>query len=229
MTLATFYSCNRRTSPSAPNADGHIYFCNANCCQYGNNCGPVAKPLRTGMKSKPPPQAPGRRLRHIHWEARRRSYATWLAEVLTYQWLDRSFSPEARRHLPALLLRLYVADVHGASVTMRQACEIMGVDFRNTGPRYVRLAQERGLLTIVERPAEDRRKTLLRATDKLRKLVSYKVDGLLWRLKRELEATNKGASEAEKAVLPDEGPAVKPSLDVAWSGAKAENEESHEN
>jgi hypothetical protein len=143
--------------------------------------------------------------------------------------LDRSFSPEARRHLPALLLRLYVADADGTAVTMRQACEIMGVDFRNTGPRYIRLAQERGLLTIVERPAEDRRKTLLRATDKLRKLVAHKVDGLLWRLKRELKAPYEGASEAEKAVSTDEGPAVKSPLDVAWTGTQAETEESNEN
>src|SRR5262245_46744538 len=110
---------------------------------------------------------------------RRRYYlAGTISAVLGWEWLDATYTSEARRHLPGLLIALYLADIDGHAMTMREACQAMGIDVVKTGPRYVRLAEERGLLVIKERPPEDRRKTLITATTKVKKLVEGQLDVL---------------------------------------------------
>ena len=88
--------------------------------------------------------------------------------ILKWQWLDDEFSGEARRALPVLLVTLYWAARRGdkSKLSKRQACELMGVDYARTGPRYMAQAQARDLIAV-ERSAVDKRKDVIRATPRL--------------------------------------------------------------
>ena len=51
----------------------------------------------------------------------------------------------------------------------------MGVDHHATGTKYIRLAEQAGLIEVDRKPAEDKRKHLLRPTAKLKEILDQEL------------------------------------------------------
>jgi hypothetical protein len=112
--------------------------------------------------------------RSMATEARKRLVRS-LLRIARGEWLDDSASTESRRFLSTLLFGVYAHEELGNSVSMRDACGLMGTDVTTTGPKYVKLAAEQGWVTLERRPAEDQRKVFVRSTAKLRRLLDAEV------------------------------------------------------
>lgn len=91
------------------------------------------------------------------------------------EWLGEDLKGEERRFLPSLLLGLYEANLRGDSLTKRQACATMHADPTTSGPKYIALAKEKGLLTIELKPPRDRRKDFLHPTEGLKELIRAEI------------------------------------------------------
>jgi hypothetical protein len=105
--------------------------------------------------------------------------------ILRWHWLDRSFSVEARRVLPILLLELFFAQREGRNISKKEACDIMGVDAAKTGPNYISQAERKGLLIVDQNPEKDRRKHFLHPTPKLMDLLTTELKALYHEIDRQ--------------------------------------------
>ena len=95
-----------------------------------------------------------------------------LLNLVRADWLEGTWSAEAKRFVPSLLLGVYVADQQGRRLSKREACTIMNADPATSGPKYIKLAEERGLIEIERRPAKDRRKDFLSPTPHLNEIIN---------------------------------------------------------
>ncbi|CAN0245238.1 unnamed protein product, partial [Phaeothamnion confervicola] len=110
-----------------------------------------------------------------------RSVAVDSARLLAFmrgEWLDKGFSGEARRFLPSLLLGLYVAHLEGRRLSKRDACVLMNADPTTSGPKYISLAEGHGLVDIIRKPPEDRRKDFVVPTRALLERVEQELAAL---------------------------------------------------
>lgn len=73
--------------------------------------------------------------------------------------------------MPALLFELYLAHKAGKKLSKKECARAMRTDHAMTGPQYIARLAERGLVTIEDRPAEDRRKAFVLPTARLIELV----------------------------------------------------------
>jgi hypothetical protein len=130
-----------------------------------------------------------------------------LLRIARGEWFDESASAESRRFLSVLLVGVYAHEELGNSVSMRDACALMGTDVTTTGPKYIKLAAEQGWVTLERRPAEDQRKVFVRSTAKLRRLLDAEVARLRLDLGGqreeviEIRTTEEGTNEIGVAVV----------------------------
>ncbi|MBL8158176.1 hypothetical protein JNK62_01415 [bacterium] len=96
--------------------------------------------------------------------------AAYLLDFMRGTWLDYSWSREARRFLPSLLLGVYVWHRRGKYPTMRDAAAFMHADPASSGPKYIRQAADAGLIRVENHP-RDKRKYILFPTEKLMHLM----------------------------------------------------------
>jgi hypothetical protein len=114
--------------------------------------------------------------------------------ILRWDWLDQSFSVEARRVLPILLLELFFAEREGRNLSKKQACDIMGVDSAKTGPNYIVQAEKKGWLVIDQNLEKDRRKHFLRPTPKLMDFLATELKALYHEIDRQRGRSSMGSS-----------------------------------
>jgi hypothetical protein len=91
----------------------------------------------------------------------------YLLQLVRGDWLPGTWSAEACRFVPSLLLGVYVAHLEGVRLTKREGAALMNADPASSGPKYIALAEEAGLISIERRPDIDRRKDFLSATPTL--------------------------------------------------------------
>jgi hypothetical protein len=141
------------------------------------------------------------------------AFAHGVLAVLKWEWLDDTFSVEAKRVLPILLLEVYFAEGTDRRISKRQACEIMGVDYAKTGPKYIAQAEARGLIALERRPEEDKRKEYLRPTPGLMTLLSSELTALRHEIGRQRRRSTVGKGQAawESTRQFDGGDMIRPS------------------
>ncbi len=93
------------------------------------------------------------------------TFAEGLLSFMRGDWLGHSFSVEAKRFIPLIMLALYVAKLQDRRLSIREVCNSSGLDISKTGPKYLKVAAERGLITIEHQALEDKRKSLVSLTD----------------------------------------------------------------
>lgn len=116
-------------------------------------------------------------------------------------WFGDEFEPAAQPYMARLLLGTYLFYEIGSVPTKQQAMEFMGPIDARTSQRYIKLAQERGLLSVFQSDM-DKRVYVLRPTDNLLKLVSAE----LTRVGAELRWLARAVSElGSKKAAPRQG------------------------
>jgi len=93
--------------------------------------------------------------------------------------------------IPPLLFGLYLAHKRGKKITKAEACDLMGVDRATTGPKFIKMLEADGLITIGRYPEIDKRKDFLTPTRKLQRQVERELTRLarnLWRVADHLQS-----------------------------------------
>ena len=83
---------------------------------------------------------------------------------------DRELAPYFRR----LMMRLYINDKQGRELHMMDACRFIPVKHAMSAKKYIQLARKKGWIEFVDDP-DDRRKTIVRPSTSLLKLVEEHV------------------------------------------------------
>src|SRR5437870_383686 len=65
---------------------------------------------------------------------------------------------DAQALIPPLLFGLYIARKLGKKITKGEACELMGVDKANTGPKFIKALEDDDLVSIDTHPEIDKRR-----------------------------------------------------------------------
>jgi len=100
-----------------------------------------------------------------------------LLRMAVGEWLGGRVGVVERRLLTGLLIGVYAAEKEGRKVSKREACiELMGTDVMRTGPKYIKRAEQLGLIRIYGKPTEDKRKDFLCPTPELRRLLDGELE-----------------------------------------------------
>jgi tetratricopeptide (TPR) repeat protein len=94
----------------------------------------------------------------------------YISRLLTRNWFDGLFDNAAQPYMARLLLGVVLCSESGMLATKRQALRYMNAAHGKTAQRYIRLAQEKGLLTVSQSTI-DQRVDLLCPTEALLRLV----------------------------------------------------------
>jgi tetratricopeptide (TPR) repeat protein len=105
------------------------------------------------------------------------------------------FEEREEPYLSGLLFGVYIAYGSGALLTKSQAMVYMGIVDPRTAQRYLRIAQDKGLVEL-RQSSLDQRVDLLLPTQKLLGLVEEELERVVQDSKRILEAQNTGSKEA---------------------------------
>jgi tetratricopeptide (TPR) repeat protein len=98
-----------------------------------------------------------------------------IQSILRGGWFEGLFKPEEQGYLTRLLLQLYGSHDGGLLVRKSTAMYSMGIKDSRTAQRYVQIAEEKGLLRIVQSEV-DQRVDFLLPTAKLLSIVEKEID-----------------------------------------------------
>lgn len=106
---------------------------------------------------------------------------SYITDVLHRNWFNGMFEDSAQPYLARLLIGVFLCYLSGALPTKKQAMKYMNATHGKTSQRYIRMAEEKGLLTIAQSKI-DQRVDLLCPTEALlalvRKELTQLADGL---------------------------------------------------